>query len=355
MNDILKEATQFLEQYYFEKKLPGVQKRLQQIASEIANSGTYQHTYNELSYGAKMAWRNSNRCIGRLFWRSLQLIDCRNLTQPEEIFQATQNHLSIAFNKGKIKPLITVFKPKDPFGKIPIRFRNHQLTSYAGYHTKEGAIIGDPKMIEFTKECNNMGWRGKNTSFDLLPIIIEINEDKRHIFNLDPSIVNEITISHPKYEWFEEMEFKWYAVPAISNMTLLIGGIEYSAAPFNGWYMVTEIGSRNLGDENRYNLLKKVGDKMGLSTTRHSKFWKDQVLLELNIAVYHSFKKAGVTIVDHHTASKEFMKFMANEKHNNRKVTADWSWIVPPLSGSTLEVFHQTYEEELNTPNFIYQ
>jgi nitric-oxide synthase len=37
-------------------------------------------------------------------------------------------------------------------------------------------------------------------------------------------------------------------------MKLEIGGIEFTACPFNGWYMVTEIG-RNLADTNRYNKL----------------------------------------------------------------------------------------------------
>ena len=37
-------------------------------------------------------------------------------------------------------------------------------------------------------------------------------------------------------------------MPAISNMPLSIGGVTYPAAPFNGWYLGTEIGARNLAD-----------------------------------------------------------------------------------------------------------
>jgi nitric oxide synthase oxygenase domain/subunit len=33
-----------------------------------------------------------------------------------------------------------------------------------------------------------------------------------------------------------------------------IGGLEFTACPFNGWYMGTEIG-RDLADENRYDKL----------------------------------------------------------------------------------------------------
>jgi hypothetical protein len=42
------------------------------------------------------------------------------------------------------------------------------------------------------------------------------------------------------------------------------GGVQYTAAPFNGWYMVTEIGARNFGDIARYNLLPMVAQKLGL-------------------------------------------------------------------------------------------
>ncbi|MFY9946344.1 MAG: nitric oxide synthase oxygenase, partial [Exiguobacterium chiriqhucha] len=43
-------------------------KRLQTIADEIERTGSYTLTTDELTEGAKLAWRNSNRCIGRLFW-----------------------------------------------------------------------------------------------------------------------------------------------------------------------------------------------------------------------------------------------------------------------------------------------
>jgi nitric oxide synthase oxygenase domain/subunit len=40
------------------------------------------------------------------------------------------------------------------------------------------------------------------------------------------------------------LHLKWYGVPIISNMDLKIGGITYPTAPFNGWYMVTEIAGK---------------------------------------------------------------------------------------------------------------
>ncbi|MGR5915266.1 nitric oxide synthase oxygenase [Bacillus pacificus] len=55
----------------------------------------------------------------------------------------------------------------------------------------------------------------------------------------------EVPIEHPEYP-ISSLGAKWYRVPMISDMRLEIGGISYTAAPFNGWYMGTEIGARNL-------------------------------------------------------------------------------------------------------------
>jgi nitric-oxide synthase len=46
------------------------------------------------------------------------------------------------------------------------------------------------------------------------------------------------------------MGLQWYAVPAVSWLELSVGGLTYTAAPFNGWYADTEI-VRNLTAEGR--------------------------------------------------------------------------------------------------------
>ena len=83
----------------------------------------------------------------------------------------------------------------------------------------------------------------------------------------------------------------------ISDMRLEIGGISYTAAPFNGWYMGTEIGARNLADHDRYNLLPAVAEMMDLDTSRNGTLWKDKALVELNVAVLHSFKNKELVLL----------------------------------------------------------
>lgn len=99
-----------------------------------------------------------------------------------------------------------------------------------------------------------------------------------------------------RYDWFEEMGLRWFAVPAVSNMMLDCGGIEFTASPFNGWYMGTEIGARDLCDTGRYNVLESVAINMGLEIRKSSSLWKDQAMVEVNIAVLYSYQQQRVTI-----------------------------------------------------------
>ena len=55
----------------------------------------------ELSYGAKLAWRNSNRCIGRLFWDSLNVEDARNVDNERDFIDTINHHLEHATNNGR--------------------------------------------------------------------------------------------------------------------------------------------------------------------------------------------------------------------------------------------------------------
>lgn len=52
-----------------------------------------------------------------------------------------------------------------------------------------------------------------------------------------------VEISHPRIAGFESLALRWYAIPAVANMDLSVGGLSFTAAPFNGWYLATEIGT----------------------------------------------------------------------------------------------------------------
>ena len=238
---------------------------------------------------------------------------------------------------------------------IPNRVRiwNHQLIRYAGYET-EKEIIGDSKSLEFTKVCESLGWQGAGTHYDILPLVIQVDNHTPQIFDIPKDAVLEVPITHPDYD-FSSLQMQWYAVPIISSMKFTIAGIEFQAAPFNGWYMGTEIGARNLADTNRYNYLPKIAEVLGLDTKRNASLWKDRALIELNIAVLHSYKNAGVSIVDHHTAAQQFGLFQQQEQANDREVTGNWVWLIPPISPATTDIYHHPIANTIKKPNYFYQ
>ena len=315
---------------------------------EIEQTGEYIPTTEELTFGARVAWRNSNKCIGRLFWQSLHVVDSRGLLDEQAIFESLLAHIQFATNEGKIRPTITVFEP----GRV--RIWNHQLIRYAGYETV-GGIVGDPHSVAFTKVCESLGWQGEKTAFDVLPLVVQVDERKPRVFSIPHEYVLEVPIRHPERSEVEALGMKWYAVPIISSMRFQMAGIDFQAAPFNGWYMGTEIGARNLADTDRYNMLPAVAEIFELDMTKQVSLWCDRALVELNIAVLHSFKEDGVSIVDHHTAAQQFKLFEKAEEEAGRKLSGNWSWLIPPLSPATTHIFHKQYVNVYNTPNYFYQ
>jgi nitric-oxide synthase len=349
------EAIEFSEQFHAEN--PGLadpQARTAAIVASVLETGTYRHTTSELVWGCRVAWRNSARCIGRLYWNSLYVRDLRNVRNAAGIAEHCRAHLRIAANEGKIRPVVSVFAPDEP-GRPGPRIWNEQLIRYAGYHDGDDRVLGDPRYVGFTKRARDLGWAppAERGAFDVLPLVIDTAEQGPSLHTLGSENVVEVALSHPEYSWFADLGLKWHAVPAISNMDLRIGGINYPAAPFNGWYMGTEIGARNLADVDRYDLTLVVAQRLGLDTSHEQTLWRDRAVIEINRAVLHSFGQAAVTIADHHTESRRFLNHVEREERAGRRCPADWSWIVPPISGSLTPVFHRYYDEHVEGPQFL--
>uniref|UniRef100_A0A8C5K494 Nitric oxide synthase n=1 Tax=Jaculus jaculus TaxID=51337 RepID=A0A8C5K494_JACJA len=357
LEERLPQAIEFINQYYGSFKEAKIEEhlaRLEAVTKEIETTGTYQLTGDELIFATKLAWRNAPRCIGRIQWANLQVLDARSCTTAKEMFQYICRHLRYATNNGNIRSAITVF-PQRSDGKHDFRVWNSQLIRYAGYQMPDGSIRGDPANLEFTQLCIDLGWKPRYSRFDVLPLVLQADGRDPEIFEIPPDLVLEVPMEHPKYEWFRDLELKWYALPAVANMLLEVGGLEFPACPFNGWYMGTEIGVRDFCDSQRYNILEEVGRRMGLETHTLASLWKDRAVTEINVAVLYSFQKHNVTIMDHHSAAESFMKHMQNEYRARGGCPADWIWLVPPMSGSLTPVFHQEMLNYVLSPFYYYQ
>lgn len=350
-------AQEFIDQIAEELRWPKRKrdKRWSEVLSEIRATGTYTQTFEELEHGARLAWRNAPKCIGRISWRNLIVRDKRDVTEPHAIFDECVQHLRAATNGGNLDIVLTAFAPRRPGEHWGPRIWNSQLIRFAGYRQPDGSVIGDRANIALTEAILRRGWTPPATrgDFDVLPLVIDVPGHEPQLFEFDDADVLRVPLTHPEGPDFDALGLEWCAVPAIANFRLEIGGIDYGCVPFNGWFMGTEI-ARNLFEENRYDRAAAIAEAFGLDTSTDLTLWRDRAFLELNVAVIASFQKARVTLVDHHTASRQFMTHEMREKRAGRECPAQWSWIVPPVGGSTTPVWHHDMRDFHLTPAFRY-
>ncbi|WP_339094187.1 nitric oxide synthase oxygenase [Deinococcus sp. VB343] len=322
------EVADFLTRYHAETGTPGLAARLAGAA------GGWMPTPAELTWAAKVAWRNSTRCVGRLYWEALEVRDLRGLDTPELVYAALLEHLHDAFCGGHIRPVISVFGPG-------VRLHNSQLIRYAD----------DPLNAEFVAHLARYGWQPSGARFEVLPLLIEAGGETR-LFSLPPDAVQEVAITHPDCPGVGELGLRWHALPVISDMRLEVGGLHLPCA-FNGWYVQTEIAARDLADTDRYDALPAVARALGLDTRRERTLWRDRALVELNVAVLHSFDTAGVKLVDHHTVTAHHVRFEEREARAGREVRGKWSWLIPPLSPATTPLWSRSYRGREESPRFV--
>ena len=340
---LLKKAKQFLDLISLEQAWGSEdqERRWKEIREEVHATGTYTQTYEELAYGTQVAWRNASKCVGRIAWNNMVVRDRRHITDPDEMFRECQEHVKFATNGGNLQITMTVFRPKQSKERWGARFWNSQLYRYAAYELPDGSVMGDPVNLSLTNTIIKFGWQPPEprSAYDILPLVIELPGQEPKMYHWQPEEVLEVHIEHPTVPALKELGMRWYAIPAISNFSVHIGGIHYGCVPFNGWYMDTEI-MRDFLDESRYNKMEEIAKVLKLDTSSEQTLWRDRVALELNIAILHSFQKAKVTIVDHQTASRQFLTHDLREKRAGRECPGDWGWVVPATGGSACPVWH---------------
>jgi len=347
------EALAFVDQFHRENDLDpaAADRRKREVGRDLARLGFYEHTPEELAFGARVAWRHSARCIGRLFWKSLEVIDRRSVADPDAVAACVVDHLRDVSAGGRIPSAISIFAPVRG-GALPPYIENAQVVQFAGYVEEAGKVRGDPLNAEFTRMASSLGWRppAVRGDFDVLPLVIREAGGAKRLYPLPEDAYRIVDIRHPEAPALDRLGLRWYSVPIISDMILTIGGIDYPCAPFNGHYMATEIASRDLTDVTRYDVLPRAAAALGFS--ERDPLWKDRTLTELNAAVLWSFLRAGASIVDHHTASAQCIDFFQAELANGRDVSGDWSWITPPQASSACPVFHLPMKDQGDVPNY---
>jgi nitric oxide synthase oxygenase domain/subunit/sulfite reductase alpha subunit-like flavoprotein len=228
-----------------------------------------------------------------------------------------------------------------------------QLTIlFTKYEISPDEILGDPAQAQSTKDIIALGWQPPNpqSRWDVLPLVAMAEGDEPAFATLPPELTQLIPIGHPMYPKMAGLDLKWVKFPALSRLGFDIGGVQYTASPFIGWFMDAEIGFRNLADTFRYNALPDVAKAIGWSSRTHTfeelsdhdrLLWLSRAQAELNYAVYCSFQKAGVTCTSSLTASQSWTAF--DDQHLREKgyrLNADPYWISPP-QGSLVPLWHR--------------
>jgi nitric oxide synthase oxygenase domain/subunit len=288
-------AEEFLRLYHAEAPDAGpVQPRLDAVLAQIDRHGTYAHTAAELTFGARVAWRNSNRCIGRLYWRSLRVRDRRHVTAAEEVAAEAVLHLREATNGGRVRPTVTVFAASTPEREGPLIW-NDQLIRYAGYRRRDGTVVGDPRQADFTEATMALGRPGgRRTQFDVLPLVVQAPGAPPRLFEVPGDAVLEVPLRHP-----------------------VTGGSKGSACA----------GTRSPPS-------RTCAWRSGASATRRRR------------------STAGTWAPRSAPATSPTSTATTSCRRSRGCSGSTWSWIVPPISGSATAVFHRYYDADLR-PNYV--
>ncbi|PWY88332.1 putative nitric oxide synthase [Aspergillus heteromorphus CBS 117.55] len=327
----------------------------------VSKTSTWTQTPEELRYGLRLAWRNSRKCIMRSRYQELELCDLRRVNTSVGMATAILEEVTKSFNNGQITPTVFVFPPKSVDGNGPM-FWNKQVLNFAAYELDNGSVLGDPSNVQLTKDIIDLGWTPPTPKgrWDLLPIVAMAENDAPALVEIPDNLRRLIDIEHPDYPGIGKLDLKWYQFPALSRLGFDIGGVQYTAAPFLGWYMDAEIGVRNLADTFRFDSLPDVAKAVGFSIDSYRQRqeyseiremgdlpdyeqlrWLSRAQAELNYAVRWSFLKKGVTCVGTLAASSDWCQYDDDHaEKNGYRLNSDPYWLSPP-QGSIVPVWHR--------------
>ncbi|KAK0509489.1 hypothetical protein JMJ35_007883 [Cladonia borealis] len=344
---VCQEAAEFLRDLYdegFFHSEAQFEARLQEVHAEILYGatggiarehklptrlgGNWTQSHDELEFGIRRAWRNARKCIARNHAKELKLCDLRSMTTSVDMAK-------------ELGPMIW----------------DNQILDFAGYKMDDGTVLGDLANVDLTTAIMELGWTPPQTRGpqDLLPLVTMAEGDKPAMMEIPAPLSNLVNISHPQFPSFAALNLKWKAAPALTRLGFDIGGVQYTAAPFIGWFMDAKIGVRDLADTFRYNVLPDIVQAIGLANGKlqdgvdsiedlpeyEQLAMLSRAQSELNYAVQWSFNQTSDTMTDSLTASKKWCKFDDEFKEKNGyRLPADPYWLAPP-QGSIIPVWHR--------------
>ncbi|MFE3785354.1 nitric oxide synthase oxygenase [Amycolatopsis sp. NPDC059090] len=347
VDEVKRRARRFLS----DPVLPGDRRvRVAHVLRSLDEKGTYQLTGAELEHGLKTAWKNEPRCVRRgtysmlkqLDWDGFARIDASRATlTAERVVAAFGAFLREATNGGRLKPTIMVFPPDAPNGPR-LRIWNDQLIRYAGEARPDGSVLGDPRHVDLTAALRDLGWTEPVGRQTVLPVAFQLGAGPPAWAVLPRADILEVPLRHPDFSWLRELDIVWHALPAISRMVVVVGGLVHPAI-FSGWYVASEI----LENLYRYGVLHQFAERLGMDF--RDRFWINRIEPIAFDVIMHSFRSAGVMIEDPRSADGNLRRFVDRETSAGRVLRGDKSKLV--LAGATPDMHARAAEFLPPDPN----
>ena len=65
-----------------------------------------------------------------------------------------------------------------------------------------------------------LGWKGKGTQFDFLPMLLSGSDGQPRYYQLPEKLCMEVKIRHPTIEAITNLNLKWFGLPGFSFSSL---------------------------------------------------------------------------------------------------------------------------------------
>ena len=65
-----------------------------------------------------------------------------------------------------------------------------------------------------------LGWKGKGTQFDFLPMLLNGSDGEPHYYELPDRLCMEVKIRHPTIEAITNLNLKWFGLPGKTVMVV---------------------------------------------------------------------------------------------------------------------------------------
>ena len=77
--------------------------------------------------------------------------------------------------------------------------------------------------------------------FDFLPLLVSGEDGEQHFKEIPLELQEQlrVKIKHPSIKEINYLNLEWFGLPGVSSMIMELGGVQFPASPFTGWYQVT--------------------------------------------------------------------------------------------------------------------